>query len=472
MCRQNSTVSLDWDIEEEEQEEAEPVTHEQFVRIDSTFLNPDKKKAQVLKCLDLMETGTEHERIASAVAKIYLEKGSYRAINKETGINLRSISTYFKTIGAKMSEKETYTVTLLMAGGQIMTGMDYYRLAMPYLGLKENHGCEVKIGDWKDIENGAPINKDTDLYVVNARPHAVNAAGKVIEQGGKLVVDIDDYWDVPTWNFYSVQSKELKYEYNLEKLIGSATAVTTTTDILAEKIRKRFKVDATVIKNCIHPVTHFTKKKSESGRVRFGWVGGVMHLRDISLMANGITHCHLDKDLNKKIQFCLGGYNYPNPEYEAIEKIFTTGMKDADYAEYLALNTQTMEHYSNDKPYRRLWGTSAILYGRMYEEIDVTMIPLYHGAFNSCKSELKVVEAATTGCAVIASDVAPYNTILNKKNSILINNSKPDWYLAVKKMTNNPQMREDLAGQLQIDVAKYFDYSQNVLTLHKTLSKL
>ncbi len=59
--------------------------------------------------------------------------------------------------------------------------------------------------------------------------------------------------------------------------------------------------------------------------------------------------------------------------------------------------------------YLRISGTDYNNYGMIYDYIDVALVPLRNNLFNNCKSPLKMLEAAAKGCAVIASEVQPYN---------------------------------------------------------------
>jgi glycosyltransferase involved in cell wall biosynthesis len=94
-----------------------------------------------------------------------------------------------------------------------------------------------------------------------------------------------------------------------------------------------------------------------------------------------------------------------------------------------------------------------------YNFVDVALAPLKETTFNKCKSELKIIEAAAMGKALIASDVYPYNEILRHgENALVVKESrKRDWYKAIKTLTNDADMRQSLAANLKNDIAKQFD---------------
>ena len=96
----------------------------------------------------------------------------------------------------------------------------------------------------------------------------------------------------------------------------------------------------------------------------------------------------------------------------------------------------------------------------MYEEVDVALIPMEHGVFNSCKSELKLIEAGWTKCAAIVSDVLPYAPHVVHEVNALVCNEKEGWMTAVMRMTNDKELRERLANNLHDYVREHFN--QNI----------
>jgi hypothetical protein len=157
------------------------------------------------------------------------------------------------------------------------------------------------------------------------------------------------------------------------------------------------------------------------------------------------------------------GVNTPVPEYTIFERIMTNDYKsvkwDKYYYTYLTKFTQQMEHLSFDKDYRRLWGKDVFNYGRLYNDIDVSLIPLCDNKFNNGKSQLKIIEAGMMGKAAIVSGVMPYRIDCNEHNSILIEpkNNLLGWFEAMKRLTLDADLRGELANNLHNLVSKKYD---------------
>lgn len=369
-----------------------------------------------------------------------------------------------------------------------INGMDWYRLWMPYYGLAADYEVKALSTDEFDMN---PL--DCDIYVIN-RSRELFRAERVKKEGKKLIVDIDDYWHLPTWHPMHVKNLEKQLEYakthkvnhddlaytkqtyaveknaavNIVKSIEMADAVTCTVDKLADKIRE-INPNVYIIRNTIHPdFTQYSATKQRSARLRFGYFGGVFHRRDVALMFDGITKLHRDKAERDKYQF-VSAFN-SNMDYVEIEKMFTTNyaVVSNEYRDLLRCNTQVASHIGLNEPYMRVWGVPVNEYGRLYQNIHVALIPLQHGEFNSMKSELKLVEAGATGCAAIVSDVEPYSEWLKHGKNCLTTEGTNGWYSAFKMCLNNPNLVSDLRDGLNATIDLHFN-SDNEKKILKSL---
>ena len=244
--------------------------------------------------------------------------------------------------------------------------------------------------------------------------HTKTAIDRLHSLGIKVVFDIDDHWLLDKDHAGYANAKKVNYTQTATSGIKYSDWVTTTTAHFADEI-KPYNSNVIVLPNCISPQDkQWTVSPIENARVRFGWVGGVFHLPDVGLLRPAMQR--LNKSLNgvgeNEYQICLAGFN-PAAEYINMERVLTSGHAsirrlDPEYYSYLVECTPAMEHVSYDKPYRRIWTKSVQTYGQVYNEIDVALVPLRDTLFNSCKSELKIIEAGTMGKAVICSCVTPY----------------------------------------------------------------
>lgn len=384
-------------------------------------------------------------------------------------------------------------VTTNKTEARLLSGMDLYRLAIPYAEIQKASDMKLMSLDEFDIEEC-----DADIYVMN-RPMSYRAQ-KVKSSGKFLIVDIDDFWVLPTWHPASPQMlnaqldfaaknpervkddevRAVRATYNIQKdfpvnvlaAARMADLVTCSTEALQHELNK-VGIEAVVVRNSIHPnLPQFSQYKNKSNRVRFGWVGGTFHRRDIALMYDGIRKLHSDPTEQGKYQIACS-FN-KHSDFIEYERIMTNNYQccPLEYRDYLKSYSRLGSHIGNDQTYKRLWNLPVYEYGAHYEQIDVALIPLQHGLFNSCKSELKIIEAGMTGCAAIVSDVMPYNKWLKHGYNCLLTDGTNGWYTAMKMLINNPDLRQELANNLRKTIEENFDTIEQSNILATELNKL
>ena len=297
----------------------------------------------------------------------------------------------------------------------------------------------------RQISYDRQINIDTVNYLRNKRK--------------KIIFDIDDWWRVPRTHAFFPHYEKHNIPEIIEHTLGLVDAVTTTNGYLADKIEP-FNENVWVLPNAINPEEkQFTKRKIESSLIRFGWVGGVHHLADMEIMRQAMRKANLLPN----VQICLGGFNLSGPEYFEMEKILTDGhrsvMGDREYIEYLAAGTPAMEHVGFFKPYRRLWARDINNYADIYNDLDVVLAPLVDNNFNRCKSELKLIEAGWMGKCVIASDIYPYNEVIEHGvDGFLVSPQRGiDWYLFMKRLSENPDLIKSMSEKFEKKIRELFD---------------
>jgi glycosyltransferase involved in cell wall biosynthesis len=259
--------------------------------------------------------------------------------------------------------------------------------------------------------------------------------------------------------------------------------VTTTTSVFGDEISKLNK-NVFVLPNAIDPTeSQFIPKPEPSNRVRIGWLGGSSHLKDLEIL-NGLVNRLRTDGLLDKVQFVLCGFDLrgshteidpvtkeqktrPITPKESVwylyEKIFTDNYNSIspEYKDFLLKFEQ--KDYPNvaNEPYRRVWTKHISSYASNYNLFDISLAPLEENIFNKVKSQLKVIEAGFHKKAIIAQNFGPYKIDLKNAiqfgggfdetaNGILIDSSKnhKDWYTAVKKLINNPEMVKTLQENL------------------------
>lgn len=378
-----------------------------------------------------------------------------------------------------------------------VNGMDLYRMIFPYYTLTADPDFELHLMSTDEFDMN-PLTYD--VYVMN-RSRELFRAERVKKEGKKLIVDIDDYWILPSWhpinpkvldkaikaaeshaqkrkdtesinNAKRIRNIEINAPANIIQSMRIADHVTCSVPQLAERI-KEYNPNVTVIKNTIPDKAHrYTTQKTRSKFLRFGWLGGTFHGRDVGIMFEGMLKLHRDSAERGKYQF-LSSFNLVR-EYIEIEKTFTCNYRfiSKEYRELLTQYKPVAQHMGLHEPYRRIWSVPVEEYGSLYEEVDVSMIPLQHGTFNSMKSELKLVEAGATGCAAIVSDVMPYKPYLKHGVNCLKTSGTNGWYTAFKIMLNNPNLVADLREGLRETVRTEFDNETEANKLKQILKQL
>jgi glycosyltransferase involved in cell wall biosynthesis len=129
-------------------------------------------------------------------------------------------------------------------------------------------------------------------------------------------------------------------------------------------------------------------------------------------------------------------------------------IKDENYKDWLK-NIERNLYFEDEGTYARRWTEKANVYANVLNETDVSLAPLADHSFNRAKSNLKQVECWSRKIPLICTDIPPYNVDgVHMKNSILIpynRKSGKDWGKAIKLLTSEPKLREDLGNQLHED---------------------
>jgi glycosyltransferase involved in cell wall biosynthesis len=366
---------------------------------------------------------------------------------------------------------------ILLITSKRLTGLNYHRQIVPFTNLDIDAQA---FPEW-DFNFTDEFIKEFQcvsfLRSINLYGRTLEIVERINKLGLKVHFDIDDYWVIPSKHPLYAGYKEQKIEVQTIEALKNADFITTTTEYLAQRI-KEYNENVYVLPNSINPEeTQWQHVEVKNDKVRFGYIAGVHHNKDVELLHPNLVKLHKDNSIYDKFQLCVAGFNinaFPdgkkelNPYYKWVEQVFTDNykyVKEAGYKEYLKHNNPEQNELTDMATYRRLWGLDTFNYGKLYNFIDVSLVPLHETMFSANKSELKLIEAGFMKKAVIVSDVKPYNILANDNNSLLIKSTRNhiDWFIAIKKLINEPNLRNDLAEQLYEDVkVKYHIETVNV----------
>lgn len=212
------------------------------------------------------------------------------------------------------------------------------------------------------------------------------------------------------------------------------------------------------------------------------WIGN-SHLKDLEILSGLVNRLKADGLLDK-LQFVLCGFDLRGTHTEIdkntgqqrqrpilpkesvwylYEKIFTDDYKtiSPEYRDFLLKFVQEEYKDVENEPYRRVWTKHVSSYATNYNLFDVSLAPLQENIFNKNKSQLKVIEAGFHEKALIAQNFGPYQidlvnvfksggAINENGNAILVdsNRNHSDWYKAIKRLINNPEVIDIMKNNL------------------------
>lgn len=380
-------------------------------------------------------------------------------------------------------------------------GVGLYRSVSPHVKLNDLYGedFDVEINynpNWADFQSFDKYDIIHFHKGLLKNMEVFWAALKYFKENNIVtIMDIDDNWDVGQFHPLYSSNKAMKVPEKLTTNLKLVDYVTTTTQIFADKIRK-YNENVFVYPNAIDPEEdQYQPVKNESGRLRFGFVMGSSHERDMEQFKGVINS--LGKDILSKMQIVLCGYDLrgninvvdkagniiEQRKIKPTESVWYTYERNVtdeyrivspEYKDFL-LKFMPNAQWPNveNEPYRREWTKDVKEFAKHYRNIDVLLAPLDTNQFNEVKSELKFVEAGFTHTALICSDFGPYNLVgeslfqkggvLNENgNCILIDPAKKhkNWAKYIKKLVENPDLVTLLQNNLYEFVKDTYDINK------------
>jgi glycosyltransferase involved in cell wall biosynthesis len=299
--------------------------------------------------------------------------------------------------------------------GQRNSGVSFHRLFNPLIYLPKDYAMMTDVLTEEELEKGY------DILFIN-RYIAGMEVDEVVrlrdKYGFKLVVDVDDYWNLDAWHI-------LYGKYPTQKVIDHikvADLVTCSNNDLAVQIDE-LNPNWIVIPNALpYGEDQFTDVKTESEKVRFVYAGSVTHEKDIAILKNPMKRVAGDSMVKNNSTFILCGYSEDKQVSEHWGRMINDYMCGFKVDGYIR-GALPVDQYMN-----------------FYNEADACLVPLVDSKFNSMKSNLKVLEAATKNAPVICSNVKPY---AGCKHIIPVNNQS-DWFTNIKKVVKDAIYRQEM----------------------------
>lgn len=301
------------------------------------------------------------------------------------------------------------------------SGPKYHRILLPAFHM----GCELVI-NYKIVEEQI---KDCDILFFNRgiRETTIQNVLDLREKYGfKIIVDFDDHWRLDYTHILYHHYELNRMSEVMETYIKEADCVLVTHSRLAEAV-KPLNNNVEILPNAIPHWDQFAIEKTESDLTRLFWAGSVTHKNDIDLLKNPVKRF---KGL--PVKMVMGGYT-DNFVYKIMASAFTNG---------------------GLMPHELLYATEVDKYYKMYENCDISLVPLVDNSFNRYKSNLKILEAANIGSPVIVSKVHPYLD-LPFVNYV---EKQSDWYSHVRMLLRDKEGAAYQAAKLKEYCDKVFNF--------------
>jgi processive 1,2-diacylglycerol beta-glucosyltransferase len=319
-----------------------------------------------------------------------------------------------------------------------MGGVEYHRLYSPLKYLQITHP-ELEVDFCTDInDKGTPNLTQYDLVVFNryiGKRH-YDVLVHLAKHNIPYVIDVDDYWRLPKFHHAYRWAKQNDLKGAVQDAIHYAAGVTTTTDTLANEVRQ-INPNVCVLPNALNLTDeHWLGEKTQSDKVRFGWVGGLTHANDIQIISDAIAH--MCDTYPNEVEFYLCGYQ-PHHLWQSILYRFN-GSADKVREQVKVSGAQQVNEY-----------------GLFYRLFDVALAPLEDIKWNNCKSELKVIEAAAYALPVIASYVKPYSTMEGNPGIMYAENTTESWVKAMTKSMDTLKAARGEANRIYCNTHHNFE---------------
>lgn len=326
-------------------------------------------------------------------------------------------------------------------------GCSYHRVYLPiqYSRTLPSANTYATLHDGFQIPDSYYTNPKT-VFFFNRVPSVDRE--KLLEArakyGIKIVVDIDDHWILYPHHEMAAKWKEQGAHEQIQQWLMDADMVFVTND--------RLKIAASNLNSNVHVVPNsipfgyeqFRHGNFENSQTDFVYAGGSSHLHDLTLLKPVMKRLGSDLRFTAIGRVILAGYDHQ----------YGVGNTDSVWPKMLSIVKQAVSY--GTVPMRNI-----DQYMDLYDGRAVSLAPLERSTFNACKSNLKVLEAGCKGIPIIASYVEPYIQDIECPGVILCDTSR-DWYEAIKRLLNDPELRRSLAEELKSYVMRKYHMKNTV----------
>lgn len=296
-------------------------------------------------------------------------------------------------------------------------GSGFWRMMIPFRQLG-NHGHNTYVSP--NAINDQELGRADVVVLKNVVDMMGIASCQAMRELNKLkiVIDVDDALFVREDHPFKKKHDAIDSGYIFSQTIKIADAVTTTTEYLADKLRKLNK-NVHVIPNFYDPTWFNAVQRRHDGPLRIGWSGSATHIEDLKLVAEVI------KKIKNKYQVEI----VTRGDYRA---------KEIFGPETEVFPTVPITHYPD---------------ALASMAIDIGICPLVDDEFNRCKSPIKAMEFGLLGIPTVCSP-----TVYEQIPILHTAKTQDEWIDALSELIENNEFRYS-RGQ---NIKHFFEANYNI----------
>jgi SEC-C motif-containing protein len=299
-----------------------------------------------------------------------------------------------------------------------------YRVKHPFLALSAmGHQCNLltlnqkatRVANTELASDVLVLQRQTSLDCIQLRD--------TLPYRPVTVFEIDDNpWEWHSWD--SIHA-ELGRNYGecVRRVMAHCDAVTCSTPTLAARIRREFpEMPIWVVPNAIDFNIRDWKAKENraehnlTDRVVLGWTGSIHHTRDGQELLQALPAV-----------------------FEAFPNVVF--LMQCDRSVYYAWTTPLVNKYRDQL--RWVPPLPFDVHPMIYSLFDVNLAPLERTPFNTCKSDLRLIEGGAHGVPYVASKLAPYQEFDRISGGIggLLASGTRGWFDAIVEILDQREAR-------------------------------
>lgn len=297
--------------------------------------------------------------------------------------------------------------------------------------MRENHPAFP----WRITEQGweYPAHEGVAVWTRPDPPRSVHAMA-MLDLGFRQVGEVDDNYLADTR--HNIHLRLAGYDEPVRrdhlKSLSAMDAVIFTTEALRDIYRRAFlshKVRMPELHVCGNHLFRedWPVVPEYDGPVRVGWMGSSSHLWDVN-------HVRIAFDVARAsgLRPIVVGYNPAEPDVASTSR---------RAMELLRLWRKVgLEHV----PWRQMTG-----HERLVLPFDIGLAPLLYNPFTAGKSDIKAVEYAISGAAVVAHNHPVYNKHWKHMETAILCDTQDDYCRAVLLLAKDEKLRRTLVENAQ-----------------------